>query len=112
MAAVISYLNWLSNQAAMVQEAHDVKEQICLTDDAWVALGNPERKISMKWWKAIYKDQLEVVLTRARVFITAWYNEMVKYWATCTGDTAREVMQVVSMLNSLMMDIDQTGLGY
>jgi hypothetical protein len=91
-----------------VSEAHDVEEQIRLTDDAWVALGNPEREVGVKWWKAIYKDQLEVVSTRARAFITAWCNEMAKYWATRTGDTAREVMQAVSTLNSSTTDINQT----
>ncbi|KAL4742976.1 hypothetical protein BDV11DRAFT_166644 [Aspergillus similis] len=56
VAAVISYLNYPANRAAMVQEAHGVEAEIRRADDAWVARGNPQREIGVKWWRSIYKD--------------------------------------------------------
>ncbi|KAL3443940.1 hypothetical protein BJX65DRAFT_298006 [Aspergillus insuetus] len=51
VAGVISYINYPANQAAIVQEAHDAETEICLADDSWVANGNPEREIGVKWWR-------------------------------------------------------------
>ncbi|KAL4744802.1 hypothetical protein BDW72DRAFT_199248 [Aspergillus terricola var. indicus] len=112
VAAVISYLNYPANQAAMVQEAHEVEAEIRRADDAWVAGGNPQREIGVKWWRAIYKDQLEATGARARKVIDEWCDEMTKYWATRTGDTAMEVMQAVGTLRDSETVINQAGLGY
>ncbi|KAL4775859.1 hypothetical protein BDW60DRAFT_225034 [Aspergillus nidulans var. acristatus] len=98
VAGVISYLNHPAIQGGMVVEAHEVEAEIRRADNVWVAKGNPEKEIGVRWWRLVYKDVLESRSAFAKKIIEEWCAEVVKYWGVRSGDLAKQVMQAVGTL--------------
>jgi hypothetical protein len=112
VAGVISYLNHPAVQGGMVVEAHAVEAEIRRADNVWVAKGNPEKEIGVRWWRLVYKDVLESTSAFAKQIIEEWCAEVVKYWGVRSGDLAKQVMQAVGTLRESQTKIDRSGLGY